>query len=162
MLKDWLEAVIEVVLILLILFFLFWPVQVQGVSMEKTFFNNDRLILTRLINNFEKDDVIVISIQEEESFDIIKRVVAVAGDTVEIIDGSLFVNGKKESNTYSLGNTYYKDDISVTIPKNHYFVLGDNREYSTDSRNFGTVEKEQIVGKIIMKILPINQFEVYF
>lgn len=84
---------------------------------------------------------------------IVKRVVAVPGDTVEIKDGKLYINGVEDSSSFSKNADYSnKNGLRVVVPENEYFVLGDNRNVSIDSRYFGTVPEEYIISKVLFTI----------
>ena len=96
----------------------------------------------------------IYNMMDPDSYEkIVKRVVALPGDIIEIKDNKIFINGVEEKATYSLNADYtYDEGLSITVPKNEYFVLGDNRNVSIDSRYFGTVPEEYIKSKLILAI----------
>lgn len=91
---------------------------------------------------------------------IIKRVIGVAGDTIDIKDGFVYVNGERLEENYIKGQTFENSDFTypVIIPENKVFVLGDNRENSLDSRELGLIDNDQVKGKAVFKLWPINSF----
>lgn len=162
----------------------FAAVQVQQSSMENTLFSNQRLILDKLSYNFvepKKGDIIVFLENEKKgnildetlrtidnmasifnnsgnSKLLVKRVIGVPGDEIDIKDGYVYVNGVKLEESYVKGETdggVFK--LPVKVEKNKLFVLGDNRVVSRDSRRFGLIDFNQVEGKAIYRIYPINQ-----
>jgi len=162
--KEWVLALIEALIILLILYLLLWPVKIQGNSMEPNFSENDHIFICRAMTTggfYEKGNVVVFKYPfDGENKRLIKRVIATDGDHVQISNGIVFVNDRPLSEQYTQGVTY--DNINMTIPKNTIFVLGDNREHSTDSRDFGVIPKEQLEGKLLFRFFPFSksQFNV--
>lgn len=165
----------------------FAKVQVQQSSMENTLFTNQQLIVDKLSYNFvepKKGDIIIFhenkekgTIAEdtlemvdniiskfnnnktdiEEDDRLIKRVIGVPGDEVDIKDGYLYLNGKKLEETYANGETISREfKLPIKIPENKLFVLGDNRMVSKDSRMFGLVDYKQVEGKAIYRVYPFN------
>ncbi len=165
----------------------FAKVQVQQSSMENTLFTNQQLIVNKLSYNFvepKKGDIIIFhenkekgTIAEdtlemvdniiskfnnnktdiEEDDRLIKRVIGVPGDEVDIKDGYLYLNGKKLEETYANGETISREfKLPIKIPENKLFVLGDNRMVSKDSRMFGLVDYKQVEGKAIYRVYPFN------
>ena len=90
---------------------------------------------------------------------IIKRVIAVSGDTLDIKDGYVYRNGKKLEEDYIKGQTFERSDFSypLTVPEDHVFVLGDNRENSLDSRIIGLIEHDQVKGKVVFRLWPFSR-----
>ncbi|MBO0525129.1 signal peptidase I [Clostridium botulinum] len=165
----------------------FAKVQVQQSSMENTLFTNQQLIVDKLSYNFvepKKGDIIIFhenkekgTIAEdtlemvdniiskfnnnktdiEEDDRLIKRVIGVPGDEVDIKDGYLYLNGKKLEETYANGETISREfKLPIKIPENKLFILGDNRMVSKDSRMFGLVDYKQVEGKAIYRVYPFN------
>ncbi|QPC81746.1 signal peptidase I [Phototrophicus methaneseepsis] len=140
---------------------------VEGRSMEPSFQNGDRLIVSRLNYLFDTptySDVIVFNSMRpsEVGIMLIKRVIGLPGDTVEIRDQQVYVNGQqlKESYTYEECGTFSCSDRTVTLGPDEYFVMGDNRNHSTDSRSFGPVTIDHIVGRVLFRYWPISEFGV--
>jgi len=126
---------------------------VSGVSMRPTMVNGDMVLYFRLEKDYRTDDVISIKMPSGDYY--IKRIVALPGDTVDIIDGVLYVNGAAENSLYAKGSTNPEADTiqyPLTLGRNQYFALGDNRADSVDSRTYGPVSESQIRGKIIFHL----------
>ena len=141
-LNDWLVSIIvAVALAFCIRTFIFEPYKVEGTSMYPTLFHQERLIVNKIIYFLEdpkRNEIVVFRYPKDESRDFIKRVIAVGGDTVEMRDGAVLINGKKIDEPYTwkedpkgLNHSNYRKSL---VPKDHIIVLGDNRNNSEDSR----------------------------
>lgn len=135
------------------------PFIVNGLSMHPTFNNGDYLIIDELSYNFlrnpERGEVIVFKPPLQGSRFFIKRVVGLPGETVEIKDGGVYVNGDK------LAEPYHKQvtgpDGSWGLEENEYFVMGDNRGSSSDSRFWGVLPEQNVVGRALLRLWPITE-----
>lgn len=156
---------IVIFLIIIVRQFLFEPVAVSGVSMESTYENNDRVIINK-VSDVERFDVIVFE-SNEEDISYIKRVIGLPGDHLQYKNDTLYINGKKYEEPYEdKGKEIYaKSGVNFTrdftleeltgkseVPKGMYFVLGDNRRYSSDSREFGFVKETSIQGVVQLNL----------
>lgn len=145
-----LEFVGLIVVIMAVFYILMGISTVQGNSMYPTLHNGERVIYNRRNSDYKVGDVIVLKRPNGEEF--VKRIVAVAGDTVNIQNGKLYVNGEEEKLDGPIGETKTSDDSDVqypvTVEDNQVFVMGDNREVSEDSRMFGAVSLDDVKGKI--------------
>ncbi|MBF0709997.1 MULTISPECIES: signal peptidase I [unclassified Gemella] len=182
MLKEILEWILVVVisigLYFLITTFLMSPYTVKGKSMDYTFADNDKVFVSKLGNTYERGEEIVFHANEND--DYIKRVIGVPGDTVEMVDDVLYINGKKVDEPYldkmkeelrsSGSNANLTQDFNIeylastqskTVPEGTYFVMGDNRQNSTDSRLLGFVKEDKIVGNVILRYYPFTSFEFF-
>ena len=147
-----------VVAFLLIYVFIFRPFQVNGDSMLPNFQNKEYTLTNIISLSFGKPelgDVIVFKSPIDPEKDFIDRVIGVAGDTVMLKDGNVYINSKLLNESKYLkdavktyGGTFLKDGETITVPINNYFVLGDNRLYSTDSRDWGLVSYNLTIGKV--------------
>ncbi len=146
--------IIIIVVVVLIRSFIATPVRVDGDSMNKTFKNGDILILYKL-SKIKRFDVIVLH-EEKDNEKIIKRVIGMPGDTVAIKDGEIYINDEKIDDEYAYGMT--SDYDRITLKSDEYFILGDNRLISKDSRYFGPVKEKEIKGKVIFRIFPFAKF----
>ena len=123
---------------------------VDGISMQPTLKDGETIVYSRLDKDYSAGDIISIKMPNGDYY--IKRIVAAEGDTVELKDGCLYVNGVKEQSQWAVGSTEEQDeDISypLTLGRGQYFALGDNREGSIDSRTYGPVSAAQIRGTVI-------------
>lgn len=159
------KILILLITILLIngLFGLVQLVKVSGSSMQPTLQDGDHLILDSLsykIINPKYKDIVVVNVPGEENRKIIKRVIGVSGDHVVIKDNSLYINGVLVSEKY-IKEPMSSNSMDVVVPKDSFFVMGDNRNNSDDSRDpiIGSVKKKQILGRIIcVKGNPLSFF----
>lgn len=161
--KEWLSALAEALLILLILYLFLWPVKIHGNSMEPNFSENDRILICRTMTLggfYDKGDVVVFQQHiEGEDKNLIKRVIATQGDRVQIENGTVSVNETPLAEAYTQGETL--ENLDVIVPESALFVLGDNREHSTDSRDFGVISKKQLKGKLLFRVFPFSKIKFY-
>jgi len=152
---------ILLVIVMFIINFIFQIVTVNGESMAPTLHNNDKLILGKVsyrITAIKRNDIVVIKYPADIRERIIKRVIAVAGDKVKINDNILYINGKA-INEYYRNEDFMKDYDEVLVPPDSIFVLGDNRNFSKDSRSIdiGFVKLNLLEGKAVIRLYPFNR-----
>ena len=162
----------------------FARVQVQQSSMENTLYSSQQLIVDKLSYNFEspKRGDIIIFLENEQRGTImddailfannikslfkntqkdnrlVKRVIGIPGDEVNIKDGYVYINGEKLKESYVKGETFSGEiNLPIKVPDNKLFVLGDNRPVSKDSRAFGLINSDQVEGKAIFRVFPFNK-----
>lgn len=153
--KEYLPYVVIIISVLLIKKYVVAPIRVNGQSMDKTLKNGDIMILDIIgykINNLKRFDIAVI---DDGSEYLIKRVIALPGETLEYKDNKLYINNKLLKDKHANGKT---EDFKIKLKNNQYFVMGDNRENSLDSRYFGPFTSKDIVGKTSFTIFPFNKF----
>ena len=170
--KKYLSFVWELVKIALIAFiivapvryFLFQPFIVDGESMHPSFESGDYLIVDEISYRFsdpQRGDVVVFNFPKQLSERFIKRVIGVPGDTVDVTGGKVEII--KDNKTVTLDEKYLPKDlktigeIKMTLGKDEFFVMGDNRDYSYDSRAWGVVPRKDIIGKAFLRLFPITQ-----
>ena len=148
-------------------FFLGRPFTVSGASMYPTLHNGDRMVLSK-VGDIHRFDVVILK-APDENVEYIKRVIGMSGDTVEMKSGVLYINGKKVDqpfiNTEALvKQTVFMDDFTLEsltgeskVPEGKYFVLGDNRGVSKDSRMIGFIDRSAIEGKAVFTIWPFGR-----
>lgn len=160
-LKDMFPYVLIIILVVLIRTFIVTPAQVDGSSMKPTLNDNNLVILNKLdyrLNDIKRFDVVVVDIKTEK---IIKRVIGLPGDTVSYKNKTLYINGKKVEENFTHTNDtrdFKLGDIGYQkIPGDKYFVVGDNRNNSMDSRIIGLVDKDQILGSVSFRFFPFNK-----
>lgn len=152
--KELIPYIVIVIVVVLIRSFIATPVRVDGDSMNKTFKNGDILILYKL-SKIKRFDVIVLH-ETDDDEKIIKRVIGMPGDTVAIKDGEIYINDKKIEDKYAYGMT--SDYDRITLKSDEYFILGDNRLISKDSRYFGPIKEKEIKGKVVFRLFPFSKF----
>ncbi|WP_336821956.1 signal peptidase I [Staphylococcus capitis] len=178
---EWIIAIaIGLFLSWLLSTFIFARYTVRGDSMFPSFHNSDQLVVSKIsknINTIHRGDVIIFHANSKE--DYIKRLIGIPGDKVQYKNDKLYINNKfiKEpylkTNKKSKSTKYLTENFNVsdlkfsnkqnTIPKNKYLVLGDNRTVSNDSRrDVGLLSKDKVVGKVIVRIFPLSQFDYKF
>lgn len=153
--KEAMPYIIIIVVILLARTFIITPIKVNGPSMNDTLKNGDVMILMKYNkNNIKRFNIVVLNHDGEK---LIKRVVGMPGEDIEYKNNKLYINGKLLKNNYGKGKT---DDFKDYCPKGYYFVMGDNRENSLDSRYFSCVDKKDILGTTSLVLFPFNRFGV--
>ena len=152
--KEIIPYLIIIVVVILIRTFIITQVRVDGASMDKTLENGQILLLYKL-GNVKRYDIVVLDEEIEDEI-IIKRIIGMPNDTVEIKNGKIYVNDEEIEEEYAYGQT--SDYDKITLGDDEYFILGDNRPISKDSRYFGPVKKDEIIGKVIFRLWPINKF----
>lgn len=165
---DTLQTFLMAAAVFLVIYvFLFRPFEVKGESMFPSF-HNDEYVLTNLITlklgEPKMGDVVVFKSPLDSEKDYIKRVVGTPGDSVTIKDGNVYVNDVilneeeyLDPSIKTYGGSFLKDGETVVVPQAEYFVLGDNRPYSSDSREWGFVSKENLIGKSFFVYWPVNR-----
>lgn len=152
--KEILPYVLIIIAVILIRTFIITPVRVDGASMDQTLEDGQILLLYKLAN-IDYGDIVVLD-EEKEGEIIIKRIIGMPGDTVSIKDNTVYVNGEELEEDYAYGET--SDYEEITLGDDEYFILGDNRPISKDSRYFGPVKEDEIIGKVIFRLWPFNKF----
>lgn len=155
-LKEILQtAFISFGIFLFVYIFLVQPHRVQGVSMHPSFENAELLLTEKVSYRFsppDRGDIIVFEAPIERKADFIKRIIGIPGDTVKIAESNVYINGVKLDENYIMGTT--EGDKDVTLGENEYYVLGDNRMASSDSRVFGAIKRNTIRGKVWVVYWP--------
>jgi len=160
-LKELFPYILVLIVILCIKKFAFGTILVNGNSMKDTLHNKDFMILDKMTYRFhdiKRFDIVVIQVGNQK---LIKRVIGLPGEVIKYKDNELYVNGKKIESHHSNYITYDFDLHSIDlnrIPEDTYFVMGDNRTDSLDSRSFGVVKREQILGKTSFILFPFSRF----
>ena len=156
--NDILSYVIIILVVVLVRTFIITPVRVVGSSMDKTLKEGEILLLEKINKKYKRYDIVVIKENNER---IIKRIIGMPGESVKIVEGVIYINGEaiedKYASSYTGDFSLDKFDLDV-IPEDSYFVLGDNRIVSKDSRLLGPINKKKIQGKAIYRIWPFNKF----
>lgn len=152
--KEISPYVLIVLVIVVIRIFIATPVKVDGDSMYNTLNDNDIVLLSKL-SSIDRFDIIVLK-ENDNNATIIKRVIGMPGDKVKIRNNKIYINNKIIEDEYAYGETSDYDEI--TLGDDEYFVLGDNRLISKDSRYFGAIKKSDIKGKAVFRLFPFTRF----
>ena len=157
------DLFISVILAILVILFLYQPVKVEGTSMMPSLVDQERIFINKFVyrfglGNIERGDMVVFWFPGDPTKSYIKRVIGLPGDTVEVKDGQVFVNSKALSEAY-VPDEYRDHSVYplYKIGKEEYFVLGDHRSSSNDSRSWGTVPRQYIYGKAVFVYWPFQK-----
>ncbi len=169
--KEVLSWILYLILLILIIFLLIRYVGertvVSGNSMNPTLSDGDSLIVDKVSYYFrdpKRFEIVVFPFRYQEDTYYIKRIIGLPGETVQILDGAVYINGKKLKDPYgneSIRNAGLASEI-VTLGEGEYFVLGDNRNNSADSRepSVGKITKDEIIGRAVVRIWPFSTFGI--
>jgi signal peptidase I len=161
--RYWLrDLILSVLLAFIVIVFLYQPVQVEGTSMMPRLSNHERIFINKFVYRFEpiqRGDIVVFWYPLDPSKSYIKRVVGLPGEWVSISEGHVYIEGRVLKESY-LPPEYLDHQSSppMQIEPDHYFVLGDHRESSNDSRLWGPVDRKYIYGKAVFVYWPFSRF----
>ncbi len=159
--RYWLrDVVLSSLLVFTGFLFFYQPVQVEGTSMLPLLKNHERIVVNKIayhVESIQRGDIIVFRYPLDPAESFIKRVIGLPGDWVNIKDGQVYVNGKRLSEPYVLPAYLDIETYSpVHVAPNQYYVLGDHRDFSNDSREWGTVARKYIYGKAVFAYWPLS------
>jgi len=156
-------VIVALLIVVPIRYFIFQPFIVQGQSMEPNFFQRDYLIIDQLSYRFkdpQRGEVIVFSYPGNTSQKYIKRIIGLPGETIVVEEGKVYLLDK-EDKLHFLDETDYlpqgvitQEDLRENLDSEQYFVMGDNRAFSSDSRRWGSLEEEYIIGRVFLRLWP--------
>lgn len=157
------DLVVSVILAILVILFLYQPVKVEGTSMMPSLIDQERIFINKFvyrfgIDNIHRGDLVVFWFPGDPSKSYIKRVIGLPGDTIEVDDGDVIVNGQVLREDYVRDE--YRDHMSMApyrVSEDEYFVLGDHRSSSNDSRAWGGVPRTHIYGKAVFVYWPLEK-----
>lgn len=160
------DILVSIVLAVLVILFLYQPVKVEGTSMMPSLVDQERIFINKFVYRFgigdiQRGDLVVFWYPADPTKSYIKRVIGVPGDAVELNDGVVLVNGQALQEDYVLDE--YRDRASMaplTVRADEYFVLGDHRSSSNDSRSWGAVPRTYIYGKAVFVYWPLEKIGV--
>lgn len=161
-------VILALLIVLPIRYFIFQPFFVQGSSMYPNFEDDDYLIIDEITYRFRKPqrgEVIIFQYPKDESQLYIKRIIGLPGESLEIKDNKVYITNEEGTKTLKEGYIPESNEtlgnIKVDLGEDEYFVLGDNRMFSSDSRRWGTVPEENIVGKAYLRAWPLDSVDVF-
>lgn len=164
-------VVISLAIIIPVRYFLIQPFYVKGASMEPNFYDHEYLIINEISYRFEepqRGDIVVFKYPRDPKQYFIKRIVALPGERIEISNNQIRVHNKEKPEGVILNESMYLDssartwgEMSVLLGPEEYFVLGDNRSSSVDSRQFGSLKKEFIIGKTWLRGWPFDRINIF-
>ncbi len=169
-LKTILKEILEIVFIMMVVFIIIIPIRmflispfiVSGTSMEPTFSHADYLIVEKVSNEIKRGDVVVV---KKGSTHFLKRVVALPGEMIKIKKGDIIIISNNQR--YILIEKFIKEGRAMQdmnkqiLAKDQFFVMGDNRNYSFDSRNWGPIQRNEIIGIVWIQLFPFGEIEVF-
>src|SRR5205085_4083376 len=164
-LKSWVrDLAISLAISGFVIIFLYQPVKVEGTSMLPGLQDQERIFINKFVYKLEpisRGDIVVFHYPFDPSKSYIKRVIAASGDRVRIVEGQVYVNGHPLKEPYVPGEYFdYRSMAEVSVPTHSYFVLGDHRSLSNDSRDFGSVGENHIYGKAVFVYWPMEELGV--
>ncbi len=160
------DLTLSALMALVVILFLYQPVKVEGTSMMPGLQDNQRVFINKFVYRFgfgdvERGDTVVFWFPGDPTKSYIKRIIGLPGDTVDVRAGVVYLNGTRLAEPYVPDE--YRDRISVgpvRVPAGQFFVLGDHRSSSNDSRNWGPVPKEAIYGRAVFAYWPLDRLGV--
>ncbi|MFN2186935.1 MAG: signal peptidase I, partial [Anaerolineae bacterium] len=159
--RELLETILPALLIaLLINVFVGQATRVEGQSMEPNLHSEQRLVVEKLSYRFhgpQRFDIVVVKMPDQGEELLIKRVIGLPGETVEIRDGQVYVDGNLLEEPFIDASTHPGRDGKITVPPLHIYVMGDNRDRSNDSRSFGPVPIDNVIGRAWFSYWPPDQ-----
>jgi len=161
-------AIIALVIVIPIRIFIAEPFIVSGISMAPTFQNGDYLIVDKISYSFsspKRDDVVVFRYPGDKTKFFIKRIIGLPGETVDIKGNDVTITNASHPNGLKLNQPFVvntaNNDTHFELKNSEYFVMGDNRPQSSDSRYWGPVDRNLLVGKAFFRLLPINNIDIW-
>ena len=153
LLKSLVPYIIIIVIVVFVRTFIITPVKVNGTSMYPTLEGNEIMLLNKL-DSIDRFDIVVLKLDGDND-NLIKRIIGLPGETVEIKDNKIYINDEELDDPYGYGVTYNIDP--VTLGEDEYYILGDNRIVSLDSRVFGKISRSEIKGTTNFIMYPFTK-----
>lgn len=167
---DIIETIVLALAIFVVIYlFLFQPHQVKGASMEPNFYDGEYILTDKIsyrLSSPKRGDVVIFKAPKSPDVDYIKRIIGLPEERVKITDGSIFINGQNLNEKYIpknvvvSGGLFLSKEKEIIIPKDTYFVLGDNRSHSSDSREWGPIQRGDIIGRAFWRYWPPDRFGI--
>ena len=165
---DFLQSIVVILAIMVMIYlFIMSPQEISGASMEPNFHNGEYILTNKVeykLREPERGDVVIFKSPKNPEIDYIKRIIALPGERVRLSQSILYINDLPLPETYipkttfTYSGSYLKENEAIRVPEGKYFVLGDNRQHSSDSREFGPIAKEEFIGKAVLRYWPFSEF----
>lgn len=162
---DFLQGIVAIAAVMVMIYlFVMSPQEVSGHSMEPNFHNGDYILTNKIaykMTDPARGDIVIFKSPTNKDVDYIKRVIGLPGETVMLKDQKFYINGKLLEERYNYnkpvyGGSFLQEGVEIVVPEDYYFVSGDNRPGSSDSREFGPVSKYDFIGKALLRYWPTN------
>lgn len=167
---DFMQGIVVFLAMLVMVYlFLFSPQEINGSSMYPTFIDKELLITNKVVYKVrppKRGEVVIFKSPANKEIDYIKRVIALPGETLKLANSTYYVNGEAlaepyiEEGVYTSGGSFLKEGDEITIPEDTYFLSGDNRPHSSDSREFGPIPITDFIGRALFRYWPANKFYI--
>jgi signal peptidase I len=165
---DFLQGIVVFLAILVMVYlFLLSPQEINGQSMDPTFHNGEYILTNKVeykIKDPARGDVVIFKSPRNKEVDYIKRVIGLPGERIKLVNSTYYLNDKPLDESAYLAETvktypgsFLTENVEYTIPAGKYFVSGDNRTHSSDSREFGPIPKEDFIGKALLRYFPFDR-----
>lgn len=161
---DFLQGIVAIAAVMVMIYlFVMSPQEVSGHSMEPNFQNGDYILTNKIaykMGDPKRGDIVIFKSPSNKDIDYIKRVIGLPGETVMLKSQHYYINGqlldeKYEYNKPVYGGSFLQEGVEITVPAEYYFVSGDNRPGSSDSREFGPISKFDFIGKAFLRYWPV-------
>ncbi|MDD4377043.1 MAG: signal peptidase I [Eubacteriales bacterium] len=163
--KEWIKDILIALVIAIIVVQFIKPTIVKESSMQPNFYENDYLFLSKQSYTFsepERGDVIVFhsDLKQDNGKEklLIKRIIGLPGDEIDIKDGQVYINGELFEEDYIKEDYTWGEISDLVVPEGQLFVMGDNRRVSRDSRELGCIKEDDVVGKAVIRVYPFSEF----
>jgi signal peptidase I len=165
---DFLQGIVVILAIMVMIYlFIMSPQEINGQSMDPTFHNGEYILTNKVeykITDPKRGDVVIFKSPRNKEIDYIKRIIGLPGDRVRLTNNKYYINDVMldesaylASDIVVFGGTYLPEGQEITVPEGTYFVSGDNRPHSSDSREFGPIAKEDFIGKALFRYYPFDR-----
>lgn len=164
---DFLQGIVVIMALLVMVYlFIMSPQEINGASMEPNFLNGEYILTNKVTYKLKqpvRGDVVIFKSPRNKDIDYIKRVIGLPGDTVALKNNSFYVNDQIvdepyiPEGTYIFGGSYLQENESIIVPEGMYFLAGDNRPHSSDSREFGPIALEDFIGQAFLRYWPFDR-----
>lgn len=165
---DFLQGIVVILAIMVMIYlFLMSPQEINGQSMDPTFHNGEYILTNKFeykINEPQRGDIVIFKSPRNKDIDYIKRIIGLPAEKISLKNNTYYINGKPlnesaylTSDVNTFGGSFLREGEEITIPQGQYFVSGDNRQHSSDSREFGPIPKEDFIGKAFIRYWPFSR-----